>query len=423
MKRFSLFLLLIIVGFVSVFQVQAAGTFSNEKIDRRIQKYRTREVTLVFRDQSGQPLVNQEITIEQTSHSFLFGCNAFMLLKGSPAQQEIYQKRFADLFNYATLPFYWVDYDSNSTGSAKLRLMAEWCRNHGIRPKGHPLVWYKSVPAWTPWEPLTFENILHKHVDEVVSQFQGLIDAYDVINDCVENGDLKNPIGNWVNKFGPNEAYRRALLWARQANPKAVLLVAGNNSDKYVTLVNQLYKAKVTPDAVGMHAQMYTEVWSNRKLWDVCEKFKKHPVHFTELAVLSGHLKTDNDWDSFHQGWNSTPEGEWQQAIDVKRVYRLLFSHPAVESITWWDLSDFGAWQGAPAGLLRLDLTPKPAYDELYKLIHKDWWTGTLQLQTDQDGKVTFRGFLGQYRTTVNGKTFNFMLDKKTTGYNVILEN
>ena len=43
----------------------------------------------------------------------------------------------------------------------------------------------------------------------------------------------------------------------------------------------------------------------------------------------------------------------------------MIFSHPAVEAITWWDFSDRGAWQRAPAGFLRDDLSPKPAYERL----------------------------------------------------------
>lgn len=26
--------------------------------------------------------------------------------------------------------------------------MAGWCRDNGIRPKGHPLVWHQTFPDW-----------------------------------------------------------------------------------------------------------------------------------------------------------------------------------------------------------------------------------------------------------------------------------
>jgi endo-1,4-beta-xylanase len=81
----------------------------------------------------------------------------------------------------------------------------------------------------------------------------------------------------------------------------------------------------------------------------------------------------------------------------------MLFSHPAVEAITWWDFADYRAWQGAPAGFLRGDTTPKPVYHELMKLIKGKWWTQTT-LKTADDGTTGFRGFLGDYKVTVTGE-------------------
>ncbi len=78
----------------------------------------------------------------------------------------------------------------------------------------------------------------------------------------------------------------------------------------------------------------------------------------------------------------------------------MLFSHPAVEAITWWDFSDYHAWQGAPAGFLRTDMSPKPAFDELKKLVRGKWSTKAV-LQTGPDGEASFRGTLGDYKVTI----------------------
>lgn len=71
--------------------------------------------------------------------------------------------------------------------------------------------------------------------------------------------------------------------------------------------------------------------------------------------------------------WPTTPEGEIRQAEETIQHYKTLFSHPLVEGITWWDISD-GGWLNAPAGLLRKDGSSKPAYDELMKLVKGEWW-------------------------------------------------
>jgi hypothetical protein len=141
---------------------------------------------------------------------------------------------------------------------------------------------------------------------------------------------------------------------------------------------------------------MHGGEWPIERAWEVCEQYARFgkPLHFTELTVLSG----EHGWQR-EQPWPSTPEGEAHQAEYVEKLYTVLFSHPAVEAITWWDFND-GEWQGAPAGLVRADLTPKPVYHRLMELVKGKWWT-IAQAETDETGEAHFRGFLGRYRITV----------------------
>jgi hypothetical protein len=142
---------------------------------------------------------------------------------------------------------------------------------------------------------------------------------------------------------------------------------------------------------------MHSGPWPDERVWDVCERFARFgvPLHFTELTILSGR----EAWDG-PTPWPSTPEGEARQAREATRIYTHLFSHPAVEAITWWDFSDRGAWKQAPAGLLRQDMTPKPVYDALADLIRHRWWTKEA-LTTGENGEASFRGFLGDYTVTI----------------------
>ena len=107
--------------------------------------------------------------------------------------------------------------------------------------------------------------------------------------------------------------------------------------------------------------------------------------------------------------WPSTAEGEERQAQEVVLHYKTLFSHPGVQAITWWDLSD-GGWLNAPAGLLRKDHSPKPAYDELLKLVKGEWWTKPTKMATDADGKISLMGFLGEYQLSIADRKIGFSL-------------
>jgi hypothetical protein len=55
-------------------------------------------------------------------------------------------------------------------------------------------------------------------------------------------------------------------------------------------------------------------------------------------------------------------------------------------------------------GLFRHDFTPKPAFHKLKELLEKTWHT-EMTLQTDENGRIRFRGFYGDYALQLAGST------------------
>ncbi|GAB4494452.1 MAG: hypothetical protein Fur0016_19150 [Anaerolineales bacterium] len=90
--------------------------------------------------------------------------------------------------------------------------------------------------------------------------------------------------------------------------------------------------------------------------------------------------------------------------------YKTLLSHPLVIGITWWDMTD-GGWLKAPAGLLRRDAFPKPAYNARLKLVKGEWWFPPTRMITDSHGQVTFEGFMGEYELSLQDQKFVFALN------------
>jgi len=391
---------------------------TTQAIDARIIAHRTADVTLTVMDAAGKPLAGAKVTVRQTRHKFLFGCNAYMLGRcGKPALERAYRRRFAALLNYATLPFYWGAYErrQGQPAEARVKQMARWCAKQGIRAKGHPLCWHEVTPKWlrakTAAEVRTAQA---GRITREVEAFAGLIDTWDVVNEAVvmprsESG--RNPVARLCKTLGRAGLIGETFGLARRANPRATLILNDfDTTAAYAKLIRQCLDVGVPIDAIGIQSHMHVGAWGSPKTWEVCERFAAfgRPLHFTEATLLSGKLKTDNDWHKTRPNWNTTAGGEKRQAREVREFYRVLFSHPAVEAITWWDLADLGAWQGAPAGLVRKDMSPKPAYEALMQLIKKDWWTGPLTLTADAAGRVRFRGFLGSYavRTARGGAAF-----------------
>jgi endo-1,4-beta-xylanase len=287
-----------------------------------------------------------------------------------------------------------------------------WCKAQGITTKGHPLAWNYVEPRWLKKDdPENAMQLQLQRVARCAKTFAGDIDIWDVVNEathydrefCRKNAPT---LTQAIDDIGIGEYVRRAFVAARQANPKATLLINDYRVDPSYEqkVIHELVdgQGKALYDVIGIQSHMHNNYWGAERTWRVCDTFAKYnvPLHFTETTVVSGP-KSD-------QGWVTTAAGEETQAEKVAEFYTLLFSQPAVEAITWWDFTDQNAWQSAPAGLIREDMSPKPAYDRLYDLIKGKWWT-KVDTHTMAAGKVTFSGFHGDYRisASINGEKLN----------------
>lgn len=402
--------------------------------DARIEKYRKGDIAVRMIGPSGQPLASgHKVKIEQTRHKFLFGSDIFMLSKcRTPAENAAYEKYFADLLNYATLPFYWWEYEPQpgQPSYAATEEIVRWCRQNNVTTKGHPLAWNWEDPAWLPRD---LEAAMHLQFDRIgrcVTQFRGGVEIWDVVNEAT-HFDRPEPKANApvlteaISRTGVPAYVRTAFKAARAANSQATLVINDYRTDAAYgeKVVSQLVDEAGRPlyDVIGIQSHQHGGAWPVEKIWEVCERFAVFgkALHFTETTFLSGKLGWELKKKDPQFKWESTPEGERRQAEEVARFYTVLFSHPAVEAITWWDLTDQGAWQDAPAGVLREDMTPKPAYQALMGLIKGKWWTRTA-VAVGQNGEARFRGFFGEYKVSVEeqGRQLlgSFSFDKTTRG-------
>jgi len=398
----------------------------------RIEKYRKGDAILRLVGPDEKPLQNgSTVKIEQKRHKFLFGCNIFKLHRcRTPEDNAAYEKYFAALLNYATLPFYWWNYErqQGKPDDDRTEELVRWCKSHNVTTKGHPLAWNWGQPPWLPDEPEAAMQAQFKRIARCVMKFKNDIDIWDVVNEATdyERDRAKNyaaALTEAIRRMGVGAYIREAFRTARQANPKATLIINDYRTDPAYAekVISQLVDDGGQPlyDVIGIQSHMHGRYWGAQRAWEVCEQFAKFgkPLHFTETTVVSGPRTK--------QGWFTTPEGEKRQAEQVAEFYRVLFSHPAVEAITWWDFTDQGAWQQAPAGLVRADMTPKPAYEQLQRLIKGAWWTKD-HATIEAEGTARFRGFLGQYEiiAQVGGKklTGTFRLDKSAEKVDIRLK-
>ncbi len=353
-----------------------------------ITRYRKALALIRLTNATGQPVANQRVRVQLIRHDFLFGCNIYEFHRfPTDAQNRLYNQRFAALFNYATIGFYWRTFEPKpgQADYARTDRVVAWCRRHDICMKGHPLLWGNpdGLPAWTPGLPSP--QLQRQRIDEILARYGGQIKYWDVVNEPNEWPAL--PIA------GP---YR----WAHQAAPGAYLFINDynilyNGAPSFYHLVQQAQGAGVPFDGIGMQGH------EPRGMRLPLERVRRYLKQYAALGkqIQISEFTPTSDGQPITGTYRRGVWTEAAQADYAEDFYRVCFANPAVTGITWWDLCDRGSWL-KNGGLLRPDLSPKPAYRRLMRLIHGEWSTD-LEGTTDADGRIRFRGFLGTYRLTV----------------------
>ena len=401
--------------------------------------HRRGRTRVVLTDEAGAPLAGRAVRVEQVRHAFGFGCIAFDLIEhanGRAPQDARLATDWLELFGLGVLPFYWGDFEPEpgQLRTDDLRTTARWLRDRGVRVKGHPLVWHTVKAAWLDALPTDeVERRVLARVRREVTDFAGRVDEWDVINEVVimpvfenEPDGVPNAVSRLCRERGRVELVRAVFDEARRSDPAVRLLINDFDlSAEYVRLIDEVLQAGVKLDAIGIQTHMH-QGFRGAELVSIADRFAQFglPLHFTETTIVSGDLMPRdivdlNDYAP--ESWPSTPEGERRQARDIEEHYRLLVAHPAVESITYWGLTDRGAWLGAPVGLLRADGTRKPSFDSLHALLREEWWMPETALVTDADGAIVIEGFAGDYTVRVGGEVVPVAVERGDTVRPVVL--
>ena len=359
-----------------------------EQARKDIETHRKRDAVVQVVDADGKPVAGAAVAAELTRHAFLFGCNIYMFDRYKVAEKDAaYKRRFRELFNAATVGFYWRGYEPErgKPNYPYTDSVVAWCREHGIRLKGHPLLWANQhgQPTWAGGQPAP--DIQKQRVHEIIRRYMPRIEFWEVVNEPAHLRGLKI-----------DAPYR----WAREADPKAYLIVndyyvMANGYPPFFKLLETAIANGVPFDGIGIQAHeprtMRFPLDSVRRILDRYATLGKE-LHITEFTPQSGGKAITG----------SHLTGEWDQAAQADyavKFYTQCFAHPAVVALTWWDLCDHGSWQPG-GGLLRKDLSPKPVYEQLHRLIHTTWHTRAAGT-TDAAGRFPFRGFLGDYTLTL----------------------
>jgi GH35 family endo-1,4-beta-xylanase len=412
--------------------------YVEEKVSHGIETYRKGGGKVRIVDKSGYPVVGAKIKFSQKSHEFRFGANIFMLDElETPEKNDIYKKCFADVFNMATLPFYWDALEPErgkpryAKDSPKIYrrpapdLCIEFCKEHGIEPREHALAYDHFFPTWLyDAEIDEVKAELERRYSEIAERYADKIPTIEVTNEMkhargktkfYDDPDFVEWCFRLAEKYFPNNQLgineSRRFAWCDNCR----------TSDTYYAYTEAAILKGARIDAIGMQYHLFNkreeeyektrQMLNPRLLYAHMDMYSRlgKPLQITEITIPS------YSWD---------PEDEEIQAEMLEKLYSVWFSHPNVEQIIYWNLVDGYAhlWDPDPdkirasqgdmtlgenyyyGGLLRFDMSPKPAYLKLKELLQKKWHTEA-EAVTDADGCTSFRGFYGTYNVEIDGKT------------------
>ena len=413
---------------------------TDDRVKLGIEMNRKGFSTITVKDKDGNCVPGVKMSIKQKRHEFLHGANIFMLDEMETEEKNNkYKEAFKDIFNAATVPFYWdalepeqgkPRFDKNSPKIYRrppIDLCLEYCEKYGITPKEHCLTYMNFVPDWVDTQDVNdTKRKLEKRYKACAERYADRIHGWEVVNElfCADGHGAntiffrEDDILEWSFKLAEKYFYSNELI-VNEATKKVWDSFAWGRS-QYYQMIERALAHNVRIDCVGMQYHVFRSpeeerrchetIYNPKMLFDVLDLYAKldRPIQITETTLSA---------------YSNSAEDEDIQAKLLEQLYSIWFSHANVEAIIYWNLVD-GYAAFAPqgdmeagenffhGGLMRFDLTKKPSYDMMDELFNRRWHTDT-QAETNGEGIAKFKGFYGDYDIVIDGKKYEIKTGKK----------
>jgi endo-1,4-beta-xylanase len=241
-----------------------------------------------------------------------------------------------------------------------------------IRVRGHVLLWHSQTPSWFFKENYSndgsyvskevmlsrmdyyFKNVI-EHFDGPDSKYKGIIYAWDVVNEQIDNGGIRRSdggsgISNWYQVFqGDNLYIKEAFRLAKKYVPDNVKLFYNDygetDSVKADAICKLIQEIKAYPETRidGMGMQGHYNMVSPSV--DVFEKaVRAYAAVVDEIQITELDLQSSTDYDG------TNPSAEYtKQAYRYKTIFDKIYQLDQEEgiditSVTMWGTHDGASW-------------------------------------------------------------------------------
>ena len=268
--------------------------------------------------------------------------------------------------------------------------IANFCRQNGIKLRGHCLMWHSQIGRWMLGDNPTKEKFyerMRNHIHAVVSRYKDVVYCWDVVNEAMtDDRNATDPYRqSAMYKLCGDEFIAKAFQFAREADPNALLFYNDYNecdpvkSRRIYDMVKKMKDAGVPIDGIGMQGHYNIYGPSEKEIDDALNLYKtivKH-IHVTELDIrvneeMGGGLQFSRE------GAAVSDSIKQYLADQYARVFRQFRKHSdVIDCVTFWNLSDRDSWLGARNYPLPFDseYKPKLAYEYIHDMKEPLWDT------------------------------------------------
>ena len=252
-----------------------------------------------------------------------------------------------------------------------------FARQNGQQVRGHNLVWYNQISPWVTsgnYTPAQLNAILQDHIATVVSHYSGQVFAWDVVNEAMSDSPPALRSDIWYDSPGigfkgqGTKYIEQAFLWARAADPNALLFYNDYSADVVNAKSNAIYamagdfKSRGVPlDGIGL--QMHLNLTSD------LTQLGANIQRFTALGLQVHITEMDVSIPVHPDGTPIDPNALQKQATIYQTALSTCLRYKGCTAFQTWGLTDKYSWipgfsNGADGLALPLDANyqPKPAY-------------------------------------------------------------
>jgi endo-1,4-beta-xylanase len=257
-----------------------------------------------------------------------------------------YAGAFAHHFNYVTAEFEmkWgqIERQQGQRNYGPSDEITAFAEAHGMRVKGHALVWHGDSPAWLESLSAPEARIaLQDHIRTTVGRYRGRIAAWDVVNEAIadDRSGLRDTV--YLRKLGAGyiaEAFRLA----RAADPDALLIYndygaegLNRKSEDVYNLVRDLRAQGVPIGGVGL--QMHLDASSRPATADIARNLRR----LAELGLLVNI--SEMDVRVARVGGDLPAKLEEQRRV-YHDVIAACVAEPRCHAVTFWGFTDLYSW-------------------------------------------------------------------------------